>query len=66
MLKHSFSQTIGQIGLKFHVKTPYAKYKIQKYKIVWSHDHITRRLVTLVFGIRDVGPTKFVQMMILS
>ena len=33
-----FSQTIGPIELKFHVKTPYDKLAKNLYKIFWSHD----------------------------
>ena len=36
-IKTVFSQTIGPIELKFHVKTPYAVSQIF-YKRFWSHD----------------------------
>ena len=33
-----FSQTIGPVELKFHVKTPYDKLAKFVRKIFWSHD----------------------------
>ena len=33
-----FSQTIGPIELKFHVKTPYDKLVKIEAKTIWSHD----------------------------
>ena len=81
-VKTVFSQTIGSIELEFHVKTPndklakmHAKYFGHMTKMaatpIYGKNPLkifsrTRWPWDLVCSIGDVGPTKFVQMMILS